>query len=156
MGKKVRKQAQKLGFTNLPVTELYARARKIKTTFSKYVPDVARVIYDYIMLQDPSMLHDRSGGGRNNSYYYLSEKLQLYVEVFDKAAGFVVANPSNHAIQIKIYTKDEDLVRTIANAVNSIYVDADGMLAHMDWRKIEKKFKVKRDDCIATWKKFLN
>lgn len=153
MGKKVPKRAEELGLTKLRMTILYARPRKIRTTFSKYVPDTADAIRDYVSPLDPSLVQGRSGGGRNNTYYYLAPEVNLYVEVADKAAGFVVVNPANHAIQISIFCDNDEHVRGIANAVNQRF--ADGILAHMDWKKIEKKFKVKREDCIAAWKALL-
>ncbi|MHA1265238.1 MAG: hypothetical protein ACTSRS_08410 [Candidatus Helarchaeota archaeon] len=155
MGKKVRKQAEASGLKNQKHTILYARARKFRTTFSKYVPDCADAIRDYLTLQDSTLLQGKSGGGRNSTYYYLAPQIHVYVELLDKTSGFAVVNPSNHAIQINIWTDNEDYVRGIANAVNSCWADADGILAHMDWKKIEKKYKVNRDDCIAEWKKWL-
>ena len=153
MGKKVRKQAEELGLTKLRTTMLYARPRKTKMTFSKYVPDIAHAIRDYIKLLDPSFVQASSGGGRNNTYYYLAPQANLYVEIVDKAVGFVVINPVNHAIQISIFSDNDEHIRGIAKAVNQRF--ADGILAHMDWKKIEKKFKVKREDCIAAWKALL-
>ncbi|MHA1279116.1 MAG: hypothetical protein ACTSQI_21115 [Candidatus Helarchaeota archaeon] len=153
MGKKVLKLAKQLGLLGLPLYVLYGRAKKIRMTFSKYVPDVADAIRDFLTLKDENLIQGRSGGGRNNSFYYLSEALQLFVQVVDKASGFVVVNPSNHAIQFNIYTKDEELVRGIAQTINQIW--EDGILAHMEWKKIEKKFKVNAEDGIAQWNKWL-
>lgn len=156
MGSKALKEAKNLGLLKLRHTAIYSRARKIRATFSKYIPDVADEIRDYILASDPDLVHDRSGGGRNNSFFYLSTKLQLFVQVTDKAAGFAVVNPSNHAIQIEIYCDNDEIIRGIAKAVNDVYADEGGMLAHMEWNKIEKKFKVKADDCIATWNSLLS
>lgn len=137
MGKKVRKQAEELGLTKLRRTILYARPRKTRMIFSKRVPDTADAIRDYINLLDPSFVQGSSGGGRNNTFYYLAPQANLYVEVADTAAGFVVHNPKNHAIQISIFSDNDEHIRGIANAVNQRF--ADGILAHMDWKKIEKK-----------------
>jgi hypothetical protein len=156
MGKKLRKQAEAEGLKKQQLTVLYARARKFRSTFSKYVPDCADAIRDYLALQDQTLLQEKSGGGRNSTYYYLASQINTYIELIDKAAGFAVVNPSNHAIQINIFTENQEYIRGIANAVNSIWSDVDGILAHMDWKKIEKKFKVSRDDCIAEWNKWLS
>ena len=153
MGSKVQKQAIQLGLNKQRLTALYGRPRKFRMTFSKYVPDVADTIRDYITLRDPSLIQDKSGGGRNNSYYYLSQQAQIYVELFDKTAGFAVVDPSNHALQINIYCNDEELIRGIAQAINNLY--EDGILAHIEWKKIEGKYKIKADDCIAEWNKWL-
>ncbi|HUX98500.1 MAG TPA: hypothetical protein VMV49_02985 [Candidatus Deferrimicrobium sp.] len=153
MGKKIPKQAEELGITKQRLTILYARAKKIRMTFTKYVPDTADAIRDYITLQDPTMIQDRTGGGRNNTWYYLAPQAQIYVEYFDKAAGFQIVNPSNHAVQINIFTDNLEHVRGIANAVNNCW--EDGILAHMEWKKIEGKYKIKADDCIAAWKQWL-
>ena len=153
MGKKLRKEADRLGFTKLRKTVLYARAKKFRTTFSKYVPDTADAVRDYLTLHDPTLEQARSGGGRNNTWYFLAPQIQAYVEFVDKAAGFVVLNPSNHAIEISIFCDNEEHIRGLANAVNSVW--EDGILAHMDWKKITKKFKVSQDEALAEWKKWL-
>lgn len=157
MGKKrILEEVRALGLTKQHLTILYARPRKLRRTFAKIVPDIADAVRDHIAFLDSSFIQARSGGVRTNSFYYLAANIKLYVEVFDKAAGFVTHNPANHAIQINIFSDNEQNVRGIANVVNSIWADSDGLLAHMDWKRIEKKFKVKREDCIAAWKALLN
>lgn len=139
MGKKVRKRAGELGLTKLRMTILYARPRKMRMIFSKYVPDTADAIRDYVSTLDPSFVQSSSGGGRNNTYYYLAPQANLYVEVADKATGFALPNPANHAIQINIFSDNDEHIREIADAVNQQF--ADGILAHMDWKKTEKNSK---------------
>jgi hypothetical protein len=146
-------QAELMGITQLPLTTLYAMPKAFRVTFTRAIPDVADVIRDYINLIDPSLFQDKSGGGRNNSYYFLSTQIPLYVIIHEKTAGFGTQSPSNHALQIKIYTNDQGHIRGIAQAVNNLY--ADGILTHIEWKKVENKYNVKKDDCIAEWKKWL-
>ncbi len=151
MGKNIRKEAEKLGLKNQQHTVLYARPREIRVTFSKHVPDAADAIRDYIAMKDSNMEQDRSGGGRTNTFYYLASSLKLYVEVIYKAAF----SAANRTVQINIYTENEDYIRGIANAVNTLWADVNGLLANMIWPNIEKNFKVKKEDCIAEWNKWL-
>ena len=151
MGKKVRKEAEALGLKKLRHTVLYTRPRGIRATFSKHVVDAADAIRDYIAMNDSTLVWDRSGGGRSNSFYYLSAALNLYVEVIDKAA-FKLAN---RIIQINIYTENEEHIRGVANAANSIWAGTDGLFANINWKNVEKKFKVTKEDCIAEWNKWL-
>jgi len=156
MGSQVHKQAILLELNKLRLTTLYAQPRRIRMTAMKQVPDIADIVRDYINLRDPSFIQDRSGGGRNNSYYYLSKPAQLYVEVLDKlVTSLSGGNPlQNRVIQINIYCDNEEDIRDIAQAV-ALGEDRVKFLAHIDWKKIEQKYKVKTDDCIAEWKKWL-
>jgi hypothetical protein len=79
MGSKIQKQAQQLGLINARHITLYARPNKLRMTFSKSVPDVVDAIRDYIALQDSTVTVDKSGGGRNFSYYILAPKAQIYL-----------------------------------------------------------------------------
>jgi hypothetical protein len=153
MGSKVQKQAQQLGFNKFRLIQLYARPRKLRMTFSKSVPDVVDAIRDYLATQDAAVIIDKSGGGRNFSYYILAQKAQLYAEIFIKMAGLMAVDPSNMALQINIYSNNDQNVRGIAQAVNILY--EDGMLAHLEFNKIEKKYPVKQEAIIAEWKKWL-
>ena len=156
MGSKVQKQAQQLGLTNARHIILYARPRKLRMTFSKSVPDVVDAIRDYIALQDSTLTIDKSGGGRNISFYILAPKAQIYVEAIIDMKGAIVVkavDPSNMAIQINIYSDDDEYIRGIANAVNILY--EDGMLAHLEFSKFEEKFQVKQEDLIAEWENWL-
>ena len=149
----IRKQANNLGLTKLRMTLLYARPKKLSLLFAKHKPDTADVIQDYMKLIDPSSVESSSGGARNSTYYCLAPQEKFYVEIIDKAAGIWVASPANHALQISIFSDNDEHIRGIANTVNQRW--EDGILPHMDWKKIEKKYKVKREDAIATWNHFL-
>jgi len=154
MGSKVQKQALQLGFNKFRLIQLYARPRKLRMTFSKSVPDVVDVIRDYINLQDSTLTVDKSGGGRNFTYYIVAPKAQTYVEAIVKMAGLVALDTSNMAMQINIYSNSDQIVRGIAAAVNVLY--EDGMLPHLEFNKFEKKYPpVKQEAIIAEWKKWL-
>jgi len=171
MGSKLQRQAAVLGLTKLRLTTLYAQPMSFRMTMAKYVPDIADIIRDYINFQDPSFIQDRSGGGLNNSYYYLSQKAEIYVEILDKnivsfGRGYQYRNWDQYwirrhsnqylprAIQISIYCDDDNRIREIAQAI-AHGEDRIRFLARIDWKKIEQKFKVRADDCIAEWKKWL-
>ena len=105
MGKNVAKEAEKLGFISFPLTVVYAQPRSFRPTFSTLVCDTADTVRDYLKALDPSMIHGRSGGGRNTTNYYLSPKVRVYVEVIDKIAGFNAQKLENHLNQINIFSK---------------------------------------------------
>ena len=153
MGSKVQKQAQQLGLNKARQIVLYARPRKLRMTFSKSVPDVVDAIRDYIAMQDATLTLDKSGGGRNFSYYILAPKAQIYIEAITKMAGLMAVDTSNMAMQLNIYSNNDSHIRGIANAVNTLY--EDGMLAHLEFAKFEKVYQTKKDVIIAEWKKWL-
>jgi len=155
MGSKVRAQADKLGLSSQQLTILYAQGRKIRMMFSRSKPDLADIIKDYVNLSDPSFMEEMTGGGKNNTHYYLSQKLGVYIELADRIKGWgpSMMSPTNHLIQISIFTNNMDLVLAIAKQLNRTF--EDGMLPHIDWAKMEEMYKIKREDGIATWNAFL-
>lgn len=153
MGSKVQKQAIQLGLTKLRQTTLYAHSNTGRLTYSKKVPDTADIVRDLINLQDTTFIQDRTGSQKDEVYYYLSQKAQIYVEVFHKVAGFNFRPPTNHVNKVNIYCNNEDMIRGIARAINNVF--EDGMLAHLDWKKFEEQYKVKAEDITAEWKKWL-
>ncbi|NVM34619.1 MAG: hypothetical protein HWN81_03425 [Candidatus Lokiarchaeota archaeon] len=153
MGKKLQKQAMQLGLTNLPKYTFFGRPKKLKMKFSKYKPDLAYTVENWMKNLDPSTAAEESGGGRNNTFFYLASQIGMYVEIADKMAGVAVPNPGNHASKIDIYTNNEDYVRTIVRIINTIW--DDGILNHLDFQKLEKKYKVRREDIINAWNAFL-
>ena len=153
MGSKLRKQAEALGLTKQLKTNLYAQPRKVRITFWKRVPDVADRVRDYINLFDPSFSKESTGVNRFNTSYFLSSKAHLYVEVVSDLVGFMETN-TNTVVQINIFSNDDTHTRGIAKVVNQIF--EEGMLPHINWQKIESRFKVNKEDCIATWKALLS
>ncbi|MFX1567826.1 MAG: hypothetical protein ACFFCV_05595 [Promethearchaeota archaeon] len=153
MGKKVRKEAESLGLTNLPKYTFFGRPKNLKMKFSKYKPDLAYTVENWMKSIESSIAIDESGGGRNNTFYYMAPQMNLYVEIADKMAGAIVPNPGNHATQIDIYTNNEDHVRTIVRSINAQW--EDGIVPHLDLKKLEKKYKVNRDDIVKAWQAFL-
>lgn len=151
MVNKIRAQADKLGLSSHHLTILYAQGRSVHMMFSRSKPDLADVIRDHINLKDPSFVQDLSGGGKNNTHHYLSQKMNLYVELLDRVKGWgpSMMSPTNHLIQISIFTNSYEVVRDIAQALNKVW--EDGMLAHIDWNKMEEMYKIHRADYITTW-----
>lgn len=123
-------------------------------TFSKFVGDTADTIRDYLTMIDPTTMVGRSGSGRNNTYYYLAPRAKVYVEVIRKTVGMNANNPGNMVNKINIYSKFRAHTMAIASRLDNIF--PDGMLAHMNWGQIEKKFFVSREHCIATWNSLLS
>jgi len=154
MGKNAKNEARKLGFHHLPLTTLYGRPKKMKMMFSKYKPDTVKHIGNYLKSIDPSFIEASSGGGRNNTFYLLAEQARLYVELEDKMSGFNAHDTSNHVERIKIYSEKPGHVREIAKIINQIW--DDGIFPHMEWEKLEKKYKVSREEIMAKWNELLS
>ncbi len=150
MGKGARKKAISLGFTNFRETILFCRPKKIRMMFSKYMPDTADAVKEYLKQIDPTTEVTSSGGGRNNTFYMLAPQAQLYVELADKMAGMAVPNSNNHVIKMNIFCNNDEYIHAIANT--AYYRWDDGLLNHIDLKKIEKKYKVKSEDVLAAWK----
>jgi len=157
MGKKLQKEAMQLGLTNLPKYTLYAQPRKVKGKASKTKPDIAYVLENWMTSIDPSAKMDESGGGRRSGYYYIAPGINIYVEVADKISGAKTIvgahNAENHVTKIDIYTNSEDHVRAIAKDTNALW--DDGMVPHLNFKKIEKKFNIGQEDVIKQWNAFL-
>ncbi|MFX1296705.1 MAG: hypothetical protein ACFFD2_17845 [Promethearchaeota archaeon] len=171
MGKKeIQNKAEELGLTRLPLTVLYSQPKKIfnkdpmsdnflrfisTQSFSKLIPDTVFNILRHLNenINDPSFIFNSFEGARTKKYFYLAPKSNLYVELICKVSGYIIFRTSNHVVQIKIYSDNEEYKRAIANVVNDAF--KNGVLANINWKKIEKKFKVKKEDCIATWKALL-
>jgi len=164
MGKGLKKEAMQLGLTKLPKYTFYGRPKKIKMKFYKpdtliitrypfWKPDTAYVIENWMTSIDPSCAMKKSPGARSFNFFYMSTQLGVYVEVYNKIAGVSPFNPDNYVSQIDIYTNNEDHVRAIAKGFNSLW--DDGILPHIDFKKIEKKFKVGKEDVIKQWNAFL-
>lgn len=145
---KYRKNAEKLGLTELPKVVLYARPRKIRQTASKIVPRCNRVIKEYIKQLDPSLIEGRS----RSTYYCIAPQINLYVEIYDKVFTMIY-NPGEHCLKVSIFSDNSGYIREVAKILNQQW--EDGILAHMDWPKIEKVYNVNREDCITIWNEIL-
>lgn len=154
MGKRLQNKAEQFGLTTLPKYTFFGRPNKMKMKFSKYKPDFAYEVERWITTEDPSTMMDESGGGRNNTFYYLAPQIRVYVVITDKMAGAVVHNPGNHTIQLDIYTNNEEYVRTIVSRINGIW--DDGIVPHLDLKKLEKKYKIRSEDIVNAWNTFLS
>ena len=153
MGKKVQSQAKQLGLTNQPQYTFYGQPKKMKVKFSKIKPDFAYIVEDWMKSVDPSTTTSESAHARSSDYYYLAPQINLYVEVNDKLSGFFAYSEDNHVCKIDIYTNNEDHVRTIIRSFNAQW--DDGIVPHLNLKKLEKKYKVKGEDIVNAWNSFL-
>ncbi|MBN1802349.1 MAG: hypothetical protein JW891_12635 [Candidatus Lokiarchaeota archaeon] len=154
MGKKCKKEAEKLGILNLPKYTFYGRPKGLKMKFSKYKPKFANEIRNWLLTFDPATTESESGGGRNNTFMMLAPQAGIYIEIADKMAGYAVPNPGNHVFEMNIHTDKMDVVKEIVKIVNSRW--EDGIVPHLDVKKIEKKFKVNGTEVINAWNQFLS
>lgn len=164
MGKKkskeIQKEAEKLGFKNLQKYTFYGRRKggavffkdRKKHTFKHNVPGFIIRIIEWLESIDPSTQESEAGGGRNITFYLLSPQAGVYIEVDDKIAG-ALDIAGNHVYKMDIYGQNEDLVRQIVKIMNDQW--KEGIIAHLDLKKIEKKFKISSDDVINSWNQFL-
>jgi len=155
MGKNVKKEAMQLGLTNLPKYTFYTQPRKVKAKASKVKPDIAYAVETWISNIDPSIKMGESGG-RTSDYYYLAPGLNFYVEVTSRMfakSRFTMYNADKQVAKFDIYTSNEDHVRTLAKEINGIW--DDGMVPHLNYEKLEKKFKVGKEDILSAWNTFL-
>jgi len=153
MGKKIEKKAMELGLTNLPKYTFYGRPKTIKMKFSKYKPDTAYVVEDWMKSVDSSCTVEESAKARSSKFFYMSTQLGIYVVVYNKMAGVTAFNPDNYVSQIDIYTNNEEHVRAIVQGYNSLW--DDGIVPHIDFNKIEKKFQVGKEEVLNQWNIFL-
>jgi len=153
MGKKIRKEAEALGFTEFSLAVFYTRPRSVRPTFATTICDNVDVIRAYLRQLDPTFSQGRSGGSRNTTHYFLAPQIKVYIEVVSKMVGRVIYNPANHVNEIKIYSKFKAHVINIVARLDAIF--PDGMLRHMDWANIETTFIAFKEDCIRTWKSYL-
>lgn len=152
MTEKFRKQADQLGITNLRKTVLYGHPAHTRRTFGRVVPDFDREMRNYLGQFDPTIIEGRSGGSRSHTYYLLAPQLKIYIEDKTKLTGWADKNLS-HSLQITIFTDSDEYLRKIANFLNSLWEHK--LLENIVWKKIQKSYKVNKEDCIATWKELL-
>ncbi|MDX1798110.1 MAG: hypothetical protein R3255_05635 [Candidatus Lokiarchaeia archaeon] len=155
MGKTVKKEAMQLGLTNLPRYTFYTQPRKVKAKFSRVKPDTAYIVEDWMTKIDPSTKMSESGG-RTSQYHFLAPGLNLYVEVVSKMfakSRFTMYNADKQVSKFDIFTNNQDYVRTLVKGMNDIW--EDGMVPHLNFEKLKKKFKVGKEDIINAWNSFL-
>ena len=158
--KKIQKEAEILGFKNLQKYTFFGRRKggavfkkdTKKHTFKHNYPGFIIRIIEWLESIDPSTQESEAGGGRNITFYLLSPQAGVYIEVDDKISG-ALDIPGNHVYKMDIYGQNEDLVRQIVKITNDQY--KGGIIAHLDLKKIEKKFKISSDDVINSWNQFL-
>ena len=155
MGKGVKKEATRLGLTNLPKYTFYCQPKNVKGKFSKVKPDIAYLVENWMTSIDPSTKMDETRG-RTSEYFYLAPGINTYVEVTSRMfakSRFTMYNADKQVAKIDIYTNNEDHVRVIAKDTNAIW--DDGMIPHLNFEKLEKKFKVGKEDIMSIWNTFL-
>ena len=156
MGKKLRKEAQKLGFLNYPKTVLYGGTSDLTIGFAwreiTSIPIWTRFIEGYLKNLDPATKLDISKPGRNKFIFILAPKLHLYIEIDAKTVGFLDIK-KNHVQQINIYSRDNKYVNEIVYVINNCY--KSGILNEIIWEKVGKKFNINQEREIQMWKDIL-
>ncbi|MHA2282436.1 MAG: hypothetical protein ACXAC5_16455 [Promethearchaeota archaeon] len=153
MGRKLQKQAKSIGLTNLPKYTFYCQPKGIKTKFSTTKPKFIYPIVDWLRSFDQSVQDDDTGSARQVWSFILAPQAGVYIESTSKIAGFNARSASNYVSQVDIYTENADIVKEVVKIL--YYQWEDGMVNHVNFEKIEKKFKVKRDDIINAFNSFL-
>lgn len=156
MGKKLRKEAQKLGFLNFPKTILYGGASKLIMGFSwgysTSVPVWTLLLEGFLENLDPDTKKGISKPDRNKLIFLLAPNLHVYIEINAKTAGFMDTR-KNHVQQINIFSRDNKYVNEIAHVINSCY--KSGILSEIIWEKVGKKFHINQDQEIQMWEDIL-
>ncbi|MFW9969898.1 MAG: hypothetical protein ACFFDF_06830 [Candidatus Odinarchaeota archaeon] len=154
MGKEAQNQAKKLGMMNKPQYTFYYSPKTIKAKFSKFKPDIAYIIDDWIKNIDSSaIVSESTSGGRTAKFFYLAPQANVYVEILDKISGYLAYSTDNHVNKIDIYADNQDYVRAIVQGINNIW--EDGIVNHLKLKKLQSKFKVRGEDIINAWSSFL-
>jgi hypothetical protein len=159
MVEKIRQQADELGITQLRKTILYGHPTKTRQTFGMVVPNTDRAMRDYLRQFDPSAIDGRTIASLVSlkkkpvmTYYLIAPQIKVYIEDIDSLTAWA-HKPLSHALKITIFSDNDEYIRGIANTLNQLW---DGKIFdNIIWKKIEKVYNVKKEDCIATWKALL-
>ena len=154
-GKRIMKEAAQLGMKNLPLTVLYGRPRKFRVTFSKNIPDYADILRELLTLRDSECRLKIHRGGRKRIDIFLSTKENIYIETLGMVSGLGLFDTANLVFKISFWTENEDFIREFARLMNEQFQDVGGILPNIIWEKIEKRYKVTKEECLPTWEKFL-
>jgi hypothetical protein len=156
MGKKLRKQAKKLGFLDYPKTVLYSGSSELVAGFKwgsmTSIPIWAGHLENFINNLDPSSKNDISKPDRNKILFFLAPNLHIYIEIDAKISGFLDIK-KNHVQQINIFSRDNKYVNEIAQIINRSY--NEGILNEVDWQKVANKFNINQDSEIQVWENLL-
>jgi len=157
MGKKLRKEATKLGFLNYPKTTIYGGAADLILVrewgpWTTSVPIWAINIGVFLKNLDPDTKIGISKPDRNKIIFILSSNIHVYIEIDAKTAGFMDIK-KNHVQQINIFSRDNKYVNEIAHLINDGY--EGGILNEIIWEKVGKKFQINQEQEIKMWKDIL-
>jgi hypothetical protein len=151
-------KADKLGLLKLDKTVLYAGASFVYNDwkwgiFTTKMPNTGEAIRSYLAHAGGNVSNEISRPDRNKTLRFLAPKIETYVEADSKVHGFWAIKPSNYGLRINIFCNNDEHIRGIAKAVDSIF--DKGVIKGVKWETIEKLFKVDREDCIKAWEKVL-
>ena len=153
MGKNVQKMAKQLGLLSQPKYIIYVQPKKIRGKFSRVRPDISYIVEDWLGRMDSTSVYSESTTGRAYRFYHLAPEIKLYIEIYDKLSGGVAWTETTHALQLEMYTTNEDYVRAFMKSLNTIW--DDGMVPHLNIEKLKKSFKVKEEDILKAWNTYL-
>lgn len=93
MGKKLRKKAKNLGFSNYPKTILYGGASELTIAsawgFTTSVPIWTPFVLGFLRELDTATETAISKPDRNKIIFFLSPNIHVYIEVDAKTVGFL-------------------------------------------------------------------
>jgi hypothetical protein len=154
MGKEAYKKAKKLGMLNKPKYTFYYTPKKIKHKFSKIKPDVAYLIEDWMVKIDPStIMSETQATSKTFVFFHVAPNANLYVQVVFKMSGYMNFNAETHAAKIDIFTDNQDHPKAIVQGINKIW--EDGIVNHLNLKRLGKKFKVSSEEILNAWNSFL-
>ncbi len=161
--KKILNEVIQLGLKDSPKYTFYGKRKGgsiIKTEtkghiFSHNVPKLIIRITNWLIDIDASTEQSESGSGsgRKITFYVLSPQAGIFIEVDDQIAG-TLDIPGNHVYKMDIYTQNADLVKQVVKIINEQW--DDGIIPHLDFGKIEKKYKVSTEEVTNGWNQFLS
>lgn len=148
----LRKKAESLELTKLPLTELYFTQRVSNRPIRKDF-DLLMTQYFRMFVRDKAFKRALSRKGATYYISYLLPNSNLYVELFSEAFKSIGFGSVPHLAHIKIYSNNEVHKNQIAQASFSLI--GKGGLNAINWDELEKKFNINREECINTWKALL-
>jgi hypothetical protein len=170
LAKGVKKEAMELGLMNLPKYTFYCQPKKVKKqsligvirqkSYFGVKPDIAYVVENWMTNIDPSTKMGTGPpvrGSFSAIFYYLGFGINTFVEitsiVFAKSYSSKTYNANKQVVKFDIYTNNEEYVRAIAKEINAIW--NDGMISHLNFKKLVDEFGVGKEDAMSTWNSYI-